>query len=180
MDRKSPKSERPVRPECVFPHAAQLLYCCCCWTKPAGRKSRTNPASTDFDSSRARSVSPVKSDFSSFGVLSSSSVRVLPESTDLFGSRVIRSGTPGEKGVSLVNTRAFLRHGLAPGGFREVGFRVQAKEVKARKLWVSLSGVRDVFRCYTWLRLPSLAAAAAVGWEMKIKRRRKRQRSSIP
>lgn len=108
---------------------------------------------------------------------------LLPESTDLFGSRVIRSGTPGEKGVSLVDTRAFLRHGLAPWGIREVGLRVQAKEVKARKLRVSLSGVWDVFRCYTWLRLPSLAAAAAavaVGWEMKIKRRRKRQRSSIP
>lgn len=74
---------------------------------------------------------------------------LLPESTDLFGSRVIRSGTPGEKGVSLVNTRAFLRHGLAPGGIREVGFRVQAKEVKARKPRVSLSGVWDVFRCYT-------------------------------
>lgn len=28
-------------------------HSCCCWTKPAGRKSRTNPASTDFDSSRA-------------------------------------------------------------------------------------------------------------------------------
>lgn len=94
---------------------------------------------------------------------------------------MIRSGTPGEKGVSLVDTRAFLRHGLAPGGIREVGLRVQAKEVKARKPRVSLSGVWDVFRCYTWLRLPSLAAAvAAVGWEMKIKRRRKRQRSSIP